>query len=214
VITCLTGTLTDVKDQAAIISLNGLHYEVRIPASLRPRLRHLLDTPGEPPEITLHTWHYIEAGPSMSSQFPRLVGFLSETEREFFSVYTTVKGLGVKKALRSLAIPIREIAYAIEMGDKAKLSSLPEIGGRTAEKMIAELRGKLAKWALIKPREEVPAEEPEADFTAEAREVLLQLQYRATEAEAMIKRALTMNPKVDSCEALIEEIFRQQAKNR
>jgi len=213
-ITRLSGVLTEVKDQAAIVSLNGLCYEVRIPANVRPHLRHLLDTSEEPPEITLHTWHYIEAGRNTSNQFPRLVGFLSESERDFFSVYTTVKGLGVKKALRSLTIAIRDIAYAIEMGDKTKLSSLPEIGGRTAEKVIAELRGKLAKWALIKPREKIPAEEVEPDFTAEARDVLLQLQYKAGEAEAMIKRALTMNPEVDSCQELIEEIFRQQAKSR
>jgi len=213
VITRMSGVLAEVKEQAAIIALNGLHYEVRIPSNLRPTLKHLLDSSEEPPEVTLHTWHYIEAGPSMSSQFPRLVGFLSESEREFFSLYTTVKGLGVRKALRSLTIPIREIAYAIEMGDKAKLSSLPEIGGRTAEKIIAELRGKLAKWALMRPREEIPPEEPEPDFTVEAREVLLQLQYKPNEAEAMMKRALTMNPKVDSAEELIEEIFRQQAKS-
>ncbi len=209
----VTGLLVEVKERAAIVSLNGLYYEVLIPANLRARLKHLVDSADEWPEVTLYTWHYIEGGPSLGSQVPRLVGFLSEGEREFFSVYTTVKGLGVRKALRSLTLPVREIALAIERGDKSKLNSLPEIGGRTAEKIIAELRGKLAKWALIKPEEEVFVEKAEADFTVEAREVLLQLQYKPAEAERMIKMAIGNNPRLASCEELIQEIFRQQAKD-
>jgi len=209
----ITGLLIDVKEQAAIVSLNGLCYEVLIPANLRARLRHLVDTTEGTPEVTLYTWYYLEGGPSLGRQLPRLVGFLSESEREFFSLYTTVKGLGVRKGLRSLTLPVREIALAIERGEKSKLNALPEIGSRTAEKIIAELRGKLARWALIKPEERVPVEEPEADFTAEAREVLLQLQYKPAEAEKIIKGAIASNPAIASCEELIQEIFRQQAKN-
>jgi len=56
---------------------------------------------------------------------PRLVGFLSEIEREFFELFCSVDGVGVKKALRAMVRPVKEVATAIEEQDATTLSSLP-----------------------------------------------------------------------------------------
>jgi hypothetical protein len=69
-------------------------------------------------DVVLHTIHYVEGDPSHGVQTPRLVGFLSETDRDFFRVFTTVKGIGMRKALRALARPVAEIAAAIQNKDR------------------------------------------------------------------------------------------------
>ncbi|PWB70730.1 hypothetical protein C3F09_08735 [candidate division GN15 bacterium] len=202
----LRGTLVQVTDQYALVENNGLSYEVMIPSGLAMKLKesgHLNA------EIVFETIYYIEAGDKKSNEFPRLVGFLDPIDREFFSLWTQVPGLGMKKALKSLVLPIKDIATAIETKDAATLGRLPGVGGRLSEKIIAELHGKTAKFALskaeealaVKPRHEVP-------FADEAMEVLAQLQYTRNEAQRMIQAALKANPKVDRVEDLIALIFK------
>ncbi|RME30209.1 MAG: hypothetical protein D6800_02085, partial [Candidatus Zixiibacteriota bacterium] len=162
-------------------------------------------------EIQFDTLYYIEAGDKKSSHFPHLVGFTDPVDREFFSLFTQVPGMGVRKALKSLVMPIREIAAAIENKDAATLQRLPGVGGRLADKIIAELHGKTAKFALSKSQEPLSTPKPQAEpFVEEAREILIQLQYGRDEAEAMINRALEADPKINRVEDLISVIFREQ----
>jgi Holliday junction DNA helicase RuvA len=164
--------------------------------------------------VTLYTLNYIEAGDKKSYHYPRLVGFTDPVDKEFFQQFTTVSGLGVKKALKALTLPIREIATAIEVKDSSTLGRLPGIGGRLADKVIAELSGKMARFALAKGEQPlVTPHKGKEDFCNEAMEVLLQLQYRRPEAEKMIEGALAANPKIDSAEKLISTIFNQASSN-
>ena len=80
---------------------------------------------------------------------PRLVGFDSAIERQFFEVFCSVPGLGVKKALRALVRPVRDIAHSIEQQDIKALTTMPGIGAAMAEKIVAQLRRKMAKFALL-----------------------------------------------------------------
>jgi Holliday junction DNA helicase RuvA len=118
--------------------------------------------------------------------------------------------MGMRAALKALAAPVQDIARAIEGKDVAALVCLPGIGRRSAEKIIAELNGKLAKFALIRADEEiaVPTEEP--DFRDEVIDVLLQLGYGTGEAEILLRRAVSSSTKAGTAEELIREIFRQQ----
>jgi len=142
-----------------------------------------------------------------------LIGFFEELDREFFELFITVQGLGEKKALKSLILPIKLIALAIENEDRQILRGLPGIGSRMADKIIAELKGKLAKFALIKEDESIPEkEEKKYDFKDEAMEVLLQLEYRRPEAENLIADALKRNRKIATSEELIQDIFKHRNK--
>ena len=108
-------------------------------------------------------------------------------------------------------MPIREIASAIETKDAARLNKLPGVGARLAEKIIAELHGKTAKFALS--RKDEPLAKPSAPsppFADEATEVLAQLQYKPNEAQQMIQKALKENPKIKNAEDLISSIFKSQ----
>jgi Holliday junction DNA helicase RuvA len=206
----ITGKLSQVTDQYALVENGGVFYEILLPSALAERLKEN-GAIGQP--ITLETIYFIEAGDRKSSHYPRLVGFTDPVDREFFSLLTQVSGLGVKKALKSLILPIKEIAAAIETKDAATLSRLPGIGGRLADKIIAELHGKTAKFALMKKEEPLAmAGKPAVPFESEAIEVLLQLQYSRSEAEAMIRKALQAGPKIDSVEELIAVIFKNEQK--
>jgi holliday junction DNA helicase RuvA len=204
----LTGVLVQVTEQTALVETGGVCYEVMVPSGLAEKLRGN-GSVNQP--ITFETIYYIEAGDKKASHFPRLVGFLDPVDREFFSLFTQVPGLGVKRALKSLIFPIRQIAEAIEMKDTSTLVRLPGVGARQAEKIIAELHGKTVKFALSR------AEEPLAVVTREksplvdeAIEVLTQLQYSANEAKQMVETALKDHPKAQSVEQLITLIFQSE----
>ena len=96
-------------------------------------------------ELNLFThYHVPDRAPT-----PVLIGFQRPTERDFFRKLLTVDSMGVTKAQRALAASVSTIARWIEAGDRRALSGLPGIGLRQADKIIAELRGKLVEEALL-----------------------------------------------------------------
>ena len=103
---------------------------------------------------------------------PRLIGFLTEVEREFFELFCSVDGVGVKKALRAMVRPVKEVATAIEEQDTKALSALPGIGPAMAERIVAKLRRKVPKFALMVARDETREAEVEPDVVSETYEVL------------------------------------------
>ncbi len=205
----IKGKISKLTEEMVTIELNGLHYELMIPSGLYDELKQARDTGSD---IMLHTLNYIEAGDRKSYHYPRLVGFTRLIDKEFFQLFTTVSGMGFKKGLKSLTLPIKEIATAIETKESATLILLPGIGRRLADKVIAELNGRMARFALSKG--EVPlttAHREKADTFDEAVEVLVQLQYSQTEAQRLVDKALKANPKINSTEDLISAIFSQEA---
>jgi len=202
----ISGTLEQVDSSAAVIDAgSGLWYEVMVPSFAVERLSRRVGQ-----EVVLHTIHYVEGGPASGSLVPRLVGFLCESDREFFRVFTTVKGVGIRKALRALAMPVAEIAAAIQAKDAKLLVALPEIGRRMAERIITELQGKMDDFAGELPAGE--AERPEMpQGAAEAVAVLVQLGERRSDAVALVQRVLAVAPETDSPEAIIQHVYRLKA---
>lgn len=140
----IMGTLEAIEGFTATIAptgIAGLAYEVMLPAFLADRLRGNVGQ-----GITLVTFHYLEGQAQGSSFEPRLIGFANVRERAFFDLFTTVKGIGNKKALRAMAVEPATIAAAIASKDAKSLTKLPEIGKRLAETIIAELSGKVESY--------------------------------------------------------------------
>ena len=204
----LHGALIERRDATVLIETNGLTYEVWIPvAILRTLDRHLEPEGG----IRLVTYHYHHVEPSRS--IPMLVGFVNDIERQFFETFITVSGIGPKAAVKAINQPIPLIARAIDDGNLDFLRSLPGIGPQRAKEIVAKLQGKVGKYALL-PEEEVMSvkEGPQPDAATEALEVLLQLQYRRPEALGMIKNALSRNMKLSTAEEILNEVYKQRAK--
>jgi len=206
VIARLTGRLEQVSLGSALIDAgSGVWYEVLVPAFDVERLTRRAGQ-----EVVLHTIHYVEGDPAHGVQTPRLIGFLTEADRRFFRIFTTVKGIGVKKALRALARPVSEVAAAIQAKDAKFLVALPEIGRRTAEQIIAELHGKVEEFAgeVRAGAGEAPAMPSAA---AEAVAVLVQLGERRPDAMALVERVLAVAPELDSPQAIIQQAYRLKA---
>jgi len=188
----------------------GISYEVLIPKSIMGNIDKKL----EDSDISLITYHYFQTDPSKS--IPILIGFLNEIEKEFFEKFITVSGVGPKAACRALAIPISEIADAIDRADLSVLKSLPGIGEQRAKEIIAKLQGKVGKFGLIQDREGRGSSSLDQDIKEDALSVLLQLQYKKKDAMDMIGKALKRNGKISSSEELLNEVYktRQNEKRR
>lgn len=119
----------------------GLTYEVLLPGYVVGRLGGRIGQ-----KVTLHTLHFFESQNQGATLVPRLAGFLTLEEKNFFELFTTCRGIGHRKALRAMSLDVATIATAIADRDVALLQSLPEIGRRTAETVIAALHGKIDRF--------------------------------------------------------------------
>ncbi len=199
----ISGKIKKRRPSSLEIDVNGISYEVIIP----PAVMKGVDKAKTADEtIALITYHYYQM--DQSKAIPVLVGFLNEIEKDFFEQFITVSGVGPKAACRALTLAISEIAAAIDRGDMAVLKSLPGIGEQKAREIVAKLQGKVGKFALMqdKFKGDVPA--GKENITEEALSVLLQLQYKKNEAQEMINKALKRNPKIVSCEDILNEVYR------
>ncbi len=203
----ITGQLIAVHEDVLMLRIGAFEYEILIPEFTRRRLQNELNQ-----EITLHTIEYIEGNPMQGRMTPRLIGFLSEIEREFFELFCSVDGVGVKKALRSMVRPVKEVATAIEEQDTKSLSALPGIGAAMAERIIAKLRRKVPKFALLVGGEEKHAAEVEPDVISETYDLLRSLGHNESEARRLIDAALSSKKKYKDVQSLIEAIYQQSHK--
>jgi Holliday junction DNA helicase RuvA len=137
-------------------------------------------------------------------------GFTNPIERQFFEALITVASIGPRSAARAFSQPMSAIARAIDRGDHAYLKTLPGIGQQKARDIVAKLQGKVAKFLLIQDAPSPPAEAI-PDFASEALAVLLQLEYKRAEAEAMIRETLEAGPHIGDAEGLLAEMYRRKA---
>lgn len=201
-ITYLKGVLrtSHAHDDRVTLIVNGIGYEVLIPAFVMKRIRA---EKKDGDELELHvSYNQTERQPK-----PVLVGFQSGLDKEFFELFISVEDIGPMAAVRALVKPVREIARSIEGKDAKALKELKGIGERKAEKIIATLNGKVAKYALM-PEVAIPVEVVE-DFRKEVEDVLVnQLGHKLLEARKMIEEAMKRNPRISSSEELFEEVYR------
>jgi holliday junction DNA helicase RuvA len=187
----MTGIVAEVHDGHVVIDRDGVGYEVLICGYAAGELSAC-----QGQEVALHTMEYFEGSAAGGNLIPRLVGFLHSEDRAFFERFITVKGIGVRKALKALAEPTGKVAAAIESGDARALARLPGIGKRAADQIIAELKGKLAAFALQEASAETPP--PPADgWSSEQRdamEVMIALGERRADAQRWLARAMQLHP--------------------
>jgi len=201
VIAYLRGRVLRRTEELVVVEAGGVGYEVHLPAVVA---RALAAAPAG--EVALYISYHVSA----NQPRPLLVGFLREVEQEFFERFITVDGLGPTKAVKAIVHPVHIIADAIERKNVSFLRRLPGIGERTAEKIVATLHGKMAKYALLQEAEVVPTP-PVEDFRAEVLEVLTrQLGHRQAEARRMVEEALRRNPGISNAEELFQEVYRTE----
>ena len=206
-ITRITGKLVRLDSDAATIAAGAFEYEVFIPDFVRRQLQASIGQ-----DVSLRTMEYLEGNPARGNLIPRMIGFTNDIEQEFFDCICSVDGVGVKKALRAMVRPVRDVAVAIEEQDIKQLSALPGIGAAIAERIVAKLRRKMAKFALL-IQSEMPAEKvAERGVINDAYEALIALGHSAPDAREKIERIANSGRKFKSVEEILDEIYRTQQK--
>ena len=194
------------EDGKVVLDVNGVGYELLLPYFVMRSLEEDEKAEGDEVEMEIY-FHASERQPK-----PVLVGFRKEFERTFFEKLIQVEDVGVSTAARALVFSISTIAKAIEDGDTGQLVQMPGIGRRTADKMVATLRGKVAEWALLKDEgySTLPTAPARGDVQEEAVSVLVNLGHRRADARQKVEAAAKAVSSAKDPQELLREVFRQE----
>lgn len=206
-ITKVSGKLLALTNETLTLQVGAFEYEVLIAEFSRRQLQSRM---GE--EISLYTIEYLEGNAMQGRLTPRMIGFLNEAEREFFEMFCSVDGVGVKKALRAMVRPVPEVARLIEEQDVKGLATLPGVGPATAERAVAKLRRKMPKFALLVARDLPPDMEFARDVVSDTFEALRMLGHSDSDARRLIDAALTKKKSFKDVDALLHAIYEQSTK--
>ncbi|MGQ0710374.1 MAG: Holliday junction branch migration protein RuvA [Rhodoferax sp.] len=165
----LTGTLCDKNPPQVVVDCNGVGYEVQVPMST------FFNLPAEGQRVTLLT-HFV-----VREDAQLLYGFGTGQEREAFRELIKISGVGPRTALAILSgLSVDDLAQAVGTQEAGRLIKVPGIGKKTAERLLLELKGKLAP-DLGLPRGGA------SDAQADIQQALLALGYNDKEAAAALK---------------------------
>lgn len=190
----LSGKLLETGDGWAIVDVGGVGYQVHVSHAT------LMAFParGEPVALRIYT-HVREDALD-------LFGFATEDEEAVFRALIQVKGVGPRAALNILSgVEARELAQAVAAGDVIRLTKVPGIGKKTAERLVVELKDKLAELARASGK---PAVAVEADALEQLRAALVNLGYKPPQAEGAVE-ALRDDAEGKGLDVLLREALKR-----
>ena len=178
----LSGKLISKQPNSIIVDVGGVGYEVTIPLSTF----YVLGDPGSDLSLKIHT--------HVREDALQLFGFKTVREKELFQKLVSVSGIGPKLAIGMLSMSVSELVPAITNNDLARLTMIPGVGRKTAERVVIELRDKVASLSRVEhdeapaiAREYAPGEMDVRDDTVSA---LIQLGYAKPVAERAVLASL------------------------
>ena len=124
-------------------------------------------------------------------------------------MFCSVDGVGAKKALRAMVRPVQDIAVMIEEQDAKGLSSLPGVGAATADRIIAKLRRKMSKFALLVARHDAYEAEVKRDVVEETFAALQALGHSGADSRRLLDTVLKTKRKFADVEAMLQAIYQQ-----
>jgi Holliday junction DNA helicase RuvA len=170
----LRGQLADKRPNQVVVDVGGVGYQVSIPLSTFYALGEL----HQDVSLLIHT-HVREDSLA-------LYGFLTAREKHFFELVLSASGVGPVLALKILSgMSVEELLPAIRNGDLARLTTIPGVGRKTAERMVVELRDKLAAMETPEIERGAPAGRTELD--ADVISALINLGYDRRVAEKAVE---------------------------
>ena len=188
----LHGILLEKTPPTVVIDAGGVGYEVFVPMTT---FYHLPDC-GQ--TVTLHT-HFV-----VREDVQQLYGFHTQRDRELFRTLTKVNGVGPKMALGILSgMETRDLVRCVQEGNIAALTRIPGVGKKTAERLVIELRDKLADYAASSADAVTTTPRTHAQAAiAEAESALAALGYKPVDASRMIEVAARENASASSQELI------------
>ncbi|GAC1328380.1 MAG: Holliday junction branch migration protein RuvA [Chloroflexota bacterium] len=204
-ISYLSGTLKRKLPDRVVVDVGGVGYDVFLPQFVM----RTIDAQAEGDKIEFDIYYHV----TDRQLKPTLIGFKSSYEKRFFEKFISVEDIGPLKAARALSLSVSTIAQAIESEDISLLRQLPGIGDRTAKKMVATLRGKVAEEALLQDdgfsTPQMPGSStPTSQVAEDGIDILIDLGHRRAEATSKVQSALKRRPDVATVDELILEVYR------
>jgi Holliday junction DNA helicase RuvA len=196
----LKGTLVKKTPTEIIVDVHGVGYFVNISVSTYEKLSEM-DT-----EVHILTHHHIREDAQV------LYGFATENEREMFKLLISVSGIGPKMAQTILSgIRPDELAHTISISAISSLTAIPGVGKKTAERLVLELRDKVAKLDASEKIIDLPYSG--ASIRSEALNALISLGFNRDKAEQTLRGVLNdVNGKTISVEELIKRALQYSGK--
>jgi Holliday junction DNA helicase RuvA len=197
----LRGTLARKNEIASSLEIDvgGVWYRVELPAFVW----RAMEDKGVGDEVELETFYFV----TQNAPIPRLIGFQREVERGFFEKLITVPNIGPTTATKALEYSVSTIARWIEAGEVTQITKLPGIGKRSAETMVAQLRGKVTEEALLADegfdKPEPPKQTGPSEVARDAIDALITLGYTRTDAERLVAQV-----EAESEPATVEDAIR------
>lgn len=202
----LCGTLLEISKEAVVVERDGIAREVLVPQFA---IGELSAHRGR--EVTLYTIEFYEGNHASGQLVPRMLGFLHTEDRDFFTRFIGVKGIGARKALKALCEPVRRIATWIESGEAKSLATLPGIGPRAADLIVASLKGKMDDLALATSSHGDAALVTLTSAQRDAREVLVAWGDPRGDVERLLERAAQLHPDLKSADEWVRAAYRIKA---
>jgi len=197
----IRGKLVSVDSGKLELRCGFITYEVLIPGYLEKDLQNELDQ-----VLELFVLEFLENTQSNQS-IPRLIGFGSELEREFFEQLLRVPGMGIRTALKAMQIPPEKMAEIIASQNASMLAELPGLGKKSAERIISELKNQVERFLTEKPS---AARVTLGNEELTAIEVLINLGLRRGEAEALVRKAKSKG--ISTSEELVQDALRERGR--
>jgi len=195
----LSGIILKKTTEAVILDVGGVGYELAIPLSTYAAL---------PPErervdMLVHT--------TVRDDSIKLFGFLTPGEKDLFRLFITVSGIGPKLARNILSgLSVEDLVRAITREDKKTLGTIPGVGRKATERIIIDLKDRVALLDLPSSGEGGPASMKKDVITGEVVSALQNLGYRTGEAEEAVERAMEkLGGGKDGFERLLKEALRE-----
>jgi len=174
----LTGRVFEKQPNRVIVDVHGVGYEVFVPLSTY----YELGDAGADASLRIHT--------HVREDQLQLYGFLTELERQLFERLIAISGIGPKLAVAVLSgMDPRELVAAVQRGDVARLTGIPGVGKKTAERIVLELRDRLVQLAVPAAAEAPPAS-PADRLRGDVMSALQNLGYHRPQAEKAIEAAV------------------------
>lgn len=198
----LSGTLLSKEPNSVIIDVSGVGYDVSIPLST------FYDLGDEGSAVRLRIYTHVK------EDALQLFGFKTARERELFVNFISVSGIGPKIGIALLSgMSADELIASIKSNNLARLTLIPGVGKKTAERLIVELREKMTALSVAQVEEEpgrpaeAPTGSPEDNARSDALSALFNLGYQRSAAEKAVDAALS-----DGGEITVESVLRRSLR--
>lgn len=203
-IASLSGAYKGRAGDSVVLEVAGVGYLVYLPPVVWDALG----------DLQQDQWLHLRIHYQASAQQPKptLFGFLSDEEKEFFELFASVPRLGGRNAAKAMVLPVNVLAGAIQEGNRELLDRLPGVSVSGAEKIIATLRKKMARFAALEHVAAAPPPDSRDELKSDAVDLLVVMDIKRPEANRAVEQILEDEPELTAVQEVITEFFRRRTR--